>query len=148
MEPAMRDQVRGLRLDPLVSFHGPQPQAAVAGLVSRAAVFAAPCVHAANGDRDGLPTVLLEAMALGTPCVSTPVAGIPEAVQHGVTGLLVPERDSFALADAIAALIDDPALAVRLATAARHRIEQRFDRRLQAAELARLTAARPREAVA
>ena len=111
--------------------------------MARAAVVAAPCVHAADGDRDGLPTVLLEAMAMGTPCVSTPVTGIPEAVEHDVTGLLVPERDAYALADAIHELAGDPALRLRLAVAARRRIEDVFDRRVQASELARLRAGRP-----
>lgn len=138
LEVALREQVRRLDLDHLVRFHGPLPQAEVAALISRAGVFAAPCVHAADGDRDGLPTVLLEAMALGTPCVSTPVTGIPEAVEHGVTGLLVPERDAFALADAIVTLVQDAALRVRLAVAARRRVEEAFDRRTQATELALL----------
>jgi colanic acid/amylovoran biosynthesis glycosyltransferase len=146
-ETVLREQVRRLDLDHLVRFHGPLPQAEVATLISHAAVLAAPCVHAADGDRDGLPTVLLEAMALGTPCVSTPVTGIPEAVEHGVTGLLVPERDAFALADAIATLVQDAALRVRLAVAARRRVEEVFDRRTQATELAWLCADRTIEAV-
>lgn len=140
LEAELRGQVRRLDLDHLVRFHGPLPQGEVAELISRTAVFAAPCVHAADGDRDGLPTVLLEAMAMGTPCVSTPVTGIPEAVEHGVTGLLVPERDAYALADAIAALVADPELRLRLAVAARRRVGDAFDRRTQAVELARLRA--------
>jgi colanic acid/amylovoran biosynthesis glycosyltransferase len=140
LEVTLHEQVRRLGLDDLVRFHGPLPHAEVATLISHAAVFAAPCVHAADGDRDGLPTVLLEAMALGTPCVSTPVTGIPEAIEHGVTGLLVPERDAFALADAIATLVQDATLRVRLAVAARHKVEEVFNRRTQATELAWLCA--------
>jgi colanic acid/amylovoran biosynthesis glycosyltransferase len=135
---AIAEQVRRLELDRLVALPGPASQHEVAELLGAAAVFAAPCVHAADGDRDGLPTVLLEAMALGAVCVSTPVTGIPEAVEHGRTGLLVPERDAFALADAIETLLDDAGLRSRLARAARRRVEQRFDRRDQAAALARL----------
>lgn len=141
LEEALRTQVRVLDLADLVTFHGPLPGDRVQQVIRAASVFAAPCVHAADGDRDGLPTVLLEAMAAGTPCVSTRVTGIPEAVVHGHTGLLVPERDPDALADALGSLLDDPELRVRLAIAARTRLGQRFDRRVQAAELARLRAA-------
>ncbi|HET6550510.1 MAG TPA: glycosyltransferase, partial [Solirubrobacter sp.] len=84
-----------------VRFHGALPQREVRDLVAGAAVLAAPCVVASDGNRDGLPTVLLEAMALGTPCVATRVTGIPEAIRDGSTGLLVPERDAGALAAAL-----------------------------------------------
>jgi len=96
-------------------------------VISEAAVLAAPCIVGEDGNRDGLPTVLLEAMALGTPCVATPVTGIPEAVQADVTGLLVPEADPSALATAIARLLDDPPLRRRLAENARALVEREFD---------------------
>ena len=111
---------------------GGLPQHRVAEIVGRAAVFAAPCVVGADGNRDGLPTVLLEAMALGTPCVATPVTGIPEVIEHEVTGLLVPERDPRALAAALARALDDADLRVGLAKAARDLIETEFDSRRQA----------------
>ena len=138
LEDALRAQVRVLELEDLATFHGPLPGDRVRQVLAAASVFAAPCVQASDGDRDGLPTVLLEAMAAGTPCVSTPVTGIPEAVLDGRTGLLVGERDPDALADAIARLLGDAVLRIRLATAARAHLEGCFDRRVQAAELARL----------
>ncbi|SKC40613.1 glycosyltransferase [Krasilnikoviella flava] len=110
-----------------VTFHGPLPQDRVRDVVARAAVFAAPCVLGADGNRDGLPTVLLEAMALGTPVVSTPVTGIPEAVRDGATGRLVPPGDVPALAAAVGALLDDEQDAARLADGARALIEAEFD---------------------
>ncbi|MGQ0573527.1 MAG: glycosyltransferase [Pseudonocardia sp.] len=137
---AVRRQVGLLGLGDLVTFHGPLPAHRVQQVVAAATVLAAPCVQAADGDRDGLPTVLLEAMALGTPCVSTPVTGIPEAVRPGETGLLVPESDPHALADAVATLLDDADLRVRLATAARAHVARRFDRGDQATALAALCA--------
>ncbi|MGE9365290.1 glycosyltransferase family 4 protein [Isoptericola nanjingensis] len=130
-EAELRDRaaVLGLLRDGAehVTFHGPLPQDRVRDVVARAAVFAAPCVLGADGNRDGLPTVLLEAMALGTPVVSTPVTGIPEAVRDGETGRLVPPGDAPALAAALGALLDDPGEAARLADGARARIEAEFD---------------------
>ncbi|MCK9795258.1 glycosyltransferase [Isoptericola sp. 4D.3] len=110
-----------------VTFHGPLPQDRVRDVVARAAVFAAPCVLGADGNRDGLPTVLLEAMALGTPVVSTPVTGIPEAVRDGETGLLAPPGDARALAVALGRVLDDEAEASRLADGARALVEAEFD---------------------
>ncbi|MEL7976461.1 glycosyltransferase family 4 protein [Isoptericola sp. F-RaC21] len=126
-EAELRDRTTVLGLDGHVTFHGPLPQDRVRDVVARAAVFAAPCVLGADGNRDGLPTVLLEAMALGTPVVSTPVTGIPEAVRDGGTGRLVPPGDVTALAAAIAGLLDDEREAARLADGARALIEAEFD---------------------
>lgn len=114
-------------LTDVVRFLGPQPQRDVLALVRQAAVMAAPCVVGADGNRDGLPTVLLEAMALGTPCVSTDVTGIPELVRHDETGLLVAQLDSSGLAAALSRLLNNPPLRVALATRARQVIEREFD---------------------
>ena len=92
-----------------------------------ACAFAAPCVVGEDGNRDGLPTVLLEAMALGTPCVSTGVTGIPEIIRDGETGLLVPQHDPEALAAALERLLTSPRLAAGLAANARRLIEEEFD---------------------
>lgn len=124
---ALRSQADRLALGSHVTFHGPLSQDRVRDVVARAAVLAAPCVLGADGNRDGLPTVLLEAMAAGTPVVSTPVTGIPEAVRDGETGLLVPERDVPALAAALDRVLTDPALAGRLADGARALVEAQFD---------------------
>ncbi|SDS03557.1 glycosyltransferase [Microlunatus soli] len=130
--------IMGEGLADRVRLLGALPQNEVRRLVSSAAVFAAPCKVGADGNRDGLPTVLLEAMALGTTCVSTPVTGIPEVVDHRRTGLLVPESDPEALAEALTELITDPALAAALADAARARIEADFDAERQASRIAAL----------
>ena len=88
-----------------------------------------------DGNRDGLPTTLLEAMALGTPCVSTDVTGIPEVVRDGETGLLVPQNDAAALAAGLERLLEDPSLRVSLAARARRRIEEDFDARRNSARV-------------
>ena len=92
-----------------------------------AAAFAAPCVVGSDGNRDGLPTVLLEAMALGTPCVSTDVTGIPEVLRDGETGLMVAQHAPHELADALEKLLNDADSRVSLAVRARALIEEKFD---------------------
>lgn len=93
-----------------------------------------------NGLRDGFPTVLLEAMALRLPVVSTWVSGIPEIVRHGVTGYLVPERQPRAAAAAIGRLAGDAALRARFGQAGWERVRHRFDLERSADRLARVLA--------
>lgn len=95
-------------------------------LYRAADVFAAPCEVAADGDRDGIPNVLLEAMAMALPVVTTPVSGIPEVVRDGSNGVLVPPTDALALADAIAGLAADPGRRVALGTTARRDVVAGF----------------------
>ena len=127
LEAELRGQIVEHQLQACVELLGPRPQAEVLQLIQEAAVFAAPCVIGTDGNRDGLPTVLLEAMALGTPCVATDVTGIPEVLQHEKTGLMVPQHDPPALASAIERLLSDERLGVQLAGHARQLIESDFD---------------------
>lgn len=120
-------QIERLNLGDIVRLVGAQPRGEVIARLRNAGVLAAPCVIGADGNRDGLPTVLLEAMALGTPCVSTDVTGIPELVRHDETGLIVPQHDPNALAEALQRLLDDRELASNFAAAARRLIEAEFD---------------------
>jgi glycosyltransferase involved in cell wall biosynthesis len=92
-----------------------------------AAVLAAPCIIDEDGDRDGLPNVIQEALGLGTPVVATDVTGIPEVVRDGETGLQVPQHDPPALAAAIERLLLNRALGVHLATRGRRLMEEEFD---------------------
>lgn len=126
-EAALRDQIAALDLGGHVELCGPRPQQEVITALQGAAVFAAPCVVGGDGNRDGLPTVLLEAMALGTPCVATDVTGIPEILKDGHTGLLVAQRDPQALATALERLLHAADLRVRLAEQARALMERCFD---------------------
>src|SRR5207253_944031 len=92
----------------------------------RVCVFALPCKVTADGDRDGIPNVLLEAMASGVPIVSTPVSGIPELITSEGEGLLVPPNSPARLADALDRLLTSPELRERLALAVRAKIETCF----------------------
>jgi glycosyltransferase involved in cell wall biosynthesis len=141
LEPQLADRIRRQGLLGRVVLAGNRPQAEVVEELRSAAVLAVPCVLACDGNRDGLPTTLLEAMALGTPCVATDVTGIPEVLRDGATGLMVPQGDARALADALERLLDDPDERVRLATAARRRIEADFEVHRNAALLCELFAA-------
>ena len=127
LEAALKLQINQLGLDSSVELAGERPQSDVVRVIRESAVLAAPSVVSKDGDRDGLPTVLLEAMALGAPCVATDVTGIPEVVQHDRTGLLVRQNDPAALAAALKRLLDDGALRQRLSENARRLIETKFD---------------------
>ncbi|MCC6313201.1 MAG: glycosyltransferase [Thermomicrobiales bacterium] len=139
----------GARLDALIAAHdltdrvrlaGPMPREELIHLYPQASVFVAPCVVGADGNRDGLPTVLIEAMALGVPVVATPVTGIPEIVHDGETGTIVPERDPEALADALERVLANPDDARRMAAAGRVLVEREFDLRANVATVRKLLA--------
>lgn len=103
--------------------------------LAQSRVFALPCIITEDGYMDGLPVALMEAAAMELPMVSTEVAGIPELVIDGVTGLVVPQRDPEALAAAIQRLLDDEDLRQRLGKAARKRVEEEFSRELNGERL-------------
>lgn len=134
-EERLRAMVSELGLESLVRLSGPLPQRQVIDIVRASSVFAAPCVVGDDGDRDGLPTVLIESMALGTAVVSTNVVGIPEVVRHDDTGLLVPQREPRQLADALERCLASPALQRRLARNARALVEREFNGHTNAATL-------------
>jgi colanic acid/amylovoran biosynthesis glycosyltransferase len=103
--------------------------------LGRASVVAIPSVTAANGDSEGLPTVLLEAQAMKAPVVSTFHSGIPEGVQQGITADLVAERDATGLADRLQSLLEDPAKVRSYGDAGRAFVARNFDLRTQVAGL-------------
>lgn len=101
-------------------------------------LFVLACIVTPNGDRDGIPVVLMEAGAAGLPLISTNVSGISELVRHGQTGWLIPSCDSPALADAIAFLAAEPALKVRIGQNAQVLVETEFNITSNALQLASL----------
>ncbi|MEP6571613.1 MAG: glycosyltransferase [Gemmatimonadota bacterium] len=118
---------RDLGLAHRVVFHGAADGLAIRQFMRDADVFLLPSVTASDGDREGTPTVLTEAAALGLPILSTRHSGIPEMIEHERTGLLVGERDSVGLAAALRLLLGDAELRRKLAFAARHDVELRYD---------------------
>lgn len=129
---AQRDAL-GLR--ECVSFLGAKPQTEVRKAMAESTLMVMPCVVTPDGNADGIPNVLTEAMAAGLPVVSTRVSGIPELIDDAVSGRLVEPRDPRALADAIAAMLADPALGETYAQAGRAKVEREFDVRIEAGRL-------------
>jgi colanic acid/amylovoran biosynthesis glycosyltransferase len=108
-------------------FLGAQPTTVVREWMARAAVFSVPSVVADSGDAEGFGMVFIEAQAMGLPVVSTLSGGIPEAVEHGKTGLLVKECNPAALAEAILELMQNDELWHRYSVAGRKRVVDQFN---------------------
>jgi glycosyltransferase involved in cell wall biosynthesis len=139
------DRIRALvqehGLTDIVQICGPWSQAELLAQYRRATMFVLACRIDADGDRDGIPNVLVEAMAARLPVVSTRVSGIPELVQNGVNGLLVPPEDPSALAEAMLTVALDPDLRERLAAAGATTVASRFDGDVLAEQMAGLLGA-------
>jgi glycosyltransferase involved in cell wall biosynthesis len=131
-------QIARLGLDAEVTLAGECAQRELIPAFQRANIFALASFVTDDGDRDGVPNVLVEAMACGLPVVATAVAGIPELVKHERNGLLVPPHDPEALAGALAELLDDAAKREQYGAMARHTVVESFDLRAAARELAAL----------
>jgi glycosyltransferase involved in cell wall biosynthesis len=132
------DLIQRIGLAPVTRWMGTLPHEAVLAHYRAADLFVLGCQVAADGDRDGIPNVLLESMAMGVPVVTTRVSAIPELVSDGRTGLLVPPGDSERLAVAMERLLRDAALRRQIQTAARERVRREFDNRQLVGELATL----------
>ena len=126
LHDALAAQVAQLQLQGCVLLPGALCQAEIVDRLARATLFVLPCTKEADGGMDNLPTVIMEAMAAGLPVISTPLAGVPEMVQPGVTGELVPDREPAALARAIEALLAEPARAREMGARGRARAGEKF----------------------
>jgi glycosyltransferase involved in cell wall biosynthesis len=139
-EESLRQAADRLGVAGAVTFAGPVSQDDLPALLAKHDVFCLPSFA------EGLPVVLMEAMAVGLPVVSTPIAGVPELVTDGSTGLLVPPGRADALAEALSALATDDGLVQKLAAAGRQVVEEGFDSAVCAARLATEFGGRPRAA--
>ncbi len=127
MRDELQRQVDRAELGSQVKFLGKRTRQEIADLLQRCDVLAAPSVLTPEGRREGIPVVLMEAMASGLPVVASNLSGIPELVEHERTGLLVAPRDATALADALARLSADENLRRRLGAEARRKVTEEFN---------------------
>jgi glycosyltransferase involved in cell wall biosynthesis len=134
----LRQLVAERGLADVVQISGPLTQQELLAQCRRATMFALACRVDADGDRDGIPNVLVEAMAARLAVISTRVSGIPELVEDGVNGLLVAPQDAEALADAVLTLAKDPELREQLAAAGEATVASRFNGDVLAARMAGL----------
>lgn len=132
---ALESTIHKLSLENHVTLAGALAQSDVVDHLSRAEAFALPCIVGDDGDMDGLPTVILEAMALGIPVVSTRLAGIPEMIVHQRNGLLIEQKQTVELADALQALLESIDLRVDYRQQSLDRMTELFDLRKNVAQL-------------
>jgi glycosyltransferase involved in cell wall biosynthesis len=124
---ALKAQAARLGLADRIDWRGAQDQPSVLSAYRAADLFVLPCRIARNGDRDGLPNVLIEAQSQQLACLSTTVSGVPELITNGETGVLVAPDDVDALTAGLIRLIADPALRQRLGQAGARRVREQFD---------------------
>jgi glycosyltransferase involved in cell wall biosynthesis len=138
---ALVEQATRLGISEHVEFAGAESPERVRERLAAADIFTLGCKIAQNGDLDGIPISLMEAMAAGVPVVSTRLSGIPELIEDGVEGLLAEPGDPESLAAALLSLIRDPARAKSMAERARQKVRRQHELTNQAGKLAeRLTA--------
>ena len=123
----LKDQIAAHRLEAAVSLEGRRNSDEVREYLAAADIFVSPFIELPNGDKDGIPTALLEAMAAGCAIVTTDAGSILEVVDHEREGLIVPQRDPTALASAIRRLIADHELSERISGEAIRRVRRQFD---------------------
>jgi len=138
LRAALEARVAAEGLGRSVRFLGPQPSERVASLVAAADVLVLPSIVTPEGKMEGLPVALMEALAVETPVVASAISGIPELVEDGVTGVLVPPADPRALAAALARLAADPEERSRLGRQGRERVGADYDIHVNVAALATL----------
>ena len=123
------DLIRDLGLSDICQWQGTLPHEKVLAYYDTSDLFVLGCEKAANGDRDGIPNVFIESMAMGVPVVGTHISAIPELVIDGITGRLVPPGQPEKMAGAMRELLTDAALRGKIIPAARQRVSQAFDNR-------------------
>jgi glycosyltransferase involved in cell wall biosynthesis len=127
LESVLRQQIVECGLDGCVTLLAPMSQEELLQYYRAADVFALACEVHHDGDRDGLPNVIVEAMAMGLPVMSTHVSGIPECVEHGVHGILVAEKDAVAFADGLLTLLSQPDKMRQFGRAGREKVARDFN---------------------
>jgi colanic acid/amylovoran biosynthesis glycosyltransferase len=124
---SLRTAAERLGLSDRVRFCGMQPFERVAAAYAQASVCVAPSIIGPNGRQEGIPNVMIEALAYQRPAITTNISGIPELIRDGDTGLLVPQADAAALATALKRVFDDPVAALAMARRGRAHVAAEFD---------------------
>lgn len=127
LRTSLLNQINDLGLAEVVKLCGALPHEQVIEKYSQASIFVLPAVTSLDGDRDGIPNVILEAQAMQIPVISTRHSGIPEAITDGETGQLVESMDAHSLAQAIGTLMKQPALRRQLGQNGRNAVIEKFD---------------------
>jgi colanic acid/amylovoran biosynthesis glycosyltransferase len=133
---AIMAQIADAELEAEIFLHGALPRPSVARVMAESDVVVQPSVPTRRGSREGIPVSLMEGMACELPAVASRISGIPELIDDGVNGLLLPPRDPIALAASLEQLANDPELRRRMGRSARHKILEEFDLDRNAAKLA------------
>lgn len=123
----LEEVINELDVEHIVKILGWKQQHEVIEILNNSHILLAPSVTSKDGDREGIPVVLMEAMAMGLPVVSTIHSGIPELVQDGITGFLAPERDVDTLSDRLNHLIENPRLWYQMGQAGRKYVEEHYN---------------------
>ncbi|MGG6192505.1 glycosyltransferase [Pantoea allii] len=134
----MRDFIAHEKMDDCVTMPGFKPQEEIRKALNEADIFLLPSKTAADGDMEGIPVALMEAMAVGLPVVSTFHSGIPELIEHNVSGWLVKEDDAEALADTLLKLSQGEVDVAPVVAAARQKVETEFNQHIAYRELAQI----------
>ncbi|MBW2991629.1 glycosyltransferase [Candidatus Woesearchaeota archaeon] len=130
-EGPLKDELQGIidknELQGKVELKGAANQKEILDELNKSNIFVLPCVEARNNDRDGIPVSLMEAMAMEIPTISTDVTGIPELIEDGIGGVIVPQKNSKALAEAIVKVKNDKEFTEKIRKKGREKIEEEFD---------------------
>ncbi|NJR71341.1 MAG: colanic acid biosynthesis glycosyltransferase WcaL, partial [Synechococcales cyanobacterium CRU_2_2] len=140
MQTQLLELIASLDLEDVVTLPGKKTQDELVELYNQASLFVLPCLVTDDGDRDGIPNVLLEAMAMELPIVSTDISGIAELVEDQRHGFLVPEKDSVALAAALAKLLGEPQRRREMGRQGRQKVLQQFNLERNVGEIVNLFA--------
>ena len=138
MEDEMRNTIRNANLEDCVKMVGFKPQEEIKRYLDEADIFLLPSLTAADGDMEGIPVALMEAMAVGLPVVSSDHSGIPELIENNVSGWLAPEGDAKALSEILFRLAASGADIAPVVAAARHKVETEFNQHIAYRELAEI----------
>lgn len=126
MRAELESMIRAAELEPIVRIAGARPQEEVTRMMAEASVFALPSIIASDGQMEGIPVALMEALASARPVVTTAISGIPELVEHEVNGLLVPAGDAAAFAAALERVLRDPAMRAEMGRQGQRKVRAEF----------------------